>query len=64
MASSLYVRALEEMGIKKATTSDLMVNIIENKNPLYHLLRPLASDKEQHGHILKTPFYWRCNSDF
>ena len=33
--------AFEEMEIMKATTSDHMLNIIQNINPLYRMLQPL-----------------------
>ena len=33
------INALEEMEIMKAKTSDRMLNIIQNINPLYHMLQ-------------------------
>ena len=33
------IKAPEEMEIMKATTSDHMPNIIQNINPLYHMLQ-------------------------
>ena len=35
------INALEEMEIMKVTTSDHMVNIVQNNNPLYQILQPL-----------------------
>ena len=35
------INALEEMEIMKVATSDHMLNIIQNINPLYRMLQPL-----------------------
>ena len=35
------INYLEEMEIMKATTSDHMLNIMQNNNPLYGILQPL-----------------------
>ena len=41
---------LEEMEIMKVTTSDHMLNIMQNNNPLYQILQP---DNDQHRGILR-----------